>query len=64
MSWTQAVCPQCWKVDNPNRSPVRFVVPMEERCCKCGVYTEWPIYIRIDPRSVPFPSPEPKGEES
>lgn len=55
MSWTQPVCMDCWRAENPGRDPVLMVTVEPERCCKCGADSLAGIYIRIDPKTVPFP---------
>lgn len=55
MSWTQPVCEQCWFLVNITKEPVRMKEADPERCCKCGVETNSGIYIRVDPKTVPFP---------
>ena len=72
-SWTQPVCTQCWVAENavPDdnggaliRVPTRLLdaerewPDLLERCCKCGRATTSQIFIRIDPREAPFPTPE------
>jgi hypothetical protein len=58
MSWTQAVCEDCWDTWSPGRDPVRMVKPMTEVCCVCGEKTKSGIYVRADPKTVPHPRKE------
>jgi hypothetical protein len=59
MSWTQPVCIACWNRDNPDRQTAgRGDIGTLERCCKCGNNTQSGLYVRIDPRTVPFPREE------
>jgi len=45
----------CWDRETPDREP--HVVLDEEwmKCCLCGQSTLDGIYIRVDPKQVPFP---------
>lgn len=61
MNWTQPICQNCWISRNPERDPVRVVVGDPENCCDCGKGTNDGIYIRIDPRTVKFPTEERKN---
>jgi hypothetical protein len=61
MSWTQPCCEDCWVVREGARRPNR--VTTEHRfvgvqCCFCGRITHSGIYVRVDPRSVPYPGEE------
>lgn len=60
MSWTQAICADCWFDRFPGREPVRFrpEVRESETCCDCGRKTRSGIYVRADPTSVNFPRAE------
>lgn len=53
-NWTQPICIECWKRergdDIPVTCPDRF-----ERCCMCCKETDAGIYVRRDPKSVPYP---------
>jgi hypothetical protein len=55
MSWTQAICERCWGIAHPGMEPTRLIDPEFETCCFCGAHTDDGIYVRIDPRSVPYP---------
>lgn len=59
MNWTQPMCGLCWEALNPDgRAPVRITKEHRrtERCCLCGLDTLSGIYVRRDPRTVPFPA--------
>jgi hypothetical protein len=58
MGWTQAVCASCWMERNPDREPVRMLESPVETCCFCGNLAASGIYMRIDPKTVPYPSKE------
>lgn len=58
MNFNQPSCLPCWNARNPDRQPFA-VVPahaVEERCAYCGGLTTDGIYVRADPKSVPFPA--------
>lgn len=55
MTWTQPVCADCFERENPGRQPVRMVDADSERCCLCGSMTFAGIYVRKDPKLVPYP---------
>lgn len=59
-SWTQATCENCWEQRNPGRGAIAMTAQYREteKCCYCGVSTRSGIYTRVDPTSVPYPSPE------
>ena len=56
MTWTHAICDECWSGNYPDRKPHKLLEPEQEVCCACGFYTRSGIYVRRDPRSVQFPS--------
>lgn len=56
MSWTQAICNDCWDERNPERKSPRKNTGMAEKCCWCGFGTCSGIYVREDPKVVPYPS--------
>ncbi len=61
MQWTHPQCNTCWEKENPGRTPHRLSLTLsvgEETCCTCGVSTKSGIYIRRDPKTVPYPAPE------
>jgi len=70
VTWTQAVCENGWRDYSQRefgyvRTPSRVQVPFEEeeqreeeRCCFCGNVTDSGIFIRIDPKTVPYPRSE------
>lgn len=63
MSFTQPICDSCWPPFSAGMSgvikePVRLKVREEERCCFCNWWTESGIYVRVDPQSVPHPTPD------
>jgi hypothetical protein len=58
MSWTQAICADCWDEKYPDRKVrphQRANVAELERCAYCGNATHLGIYVRDDPAKVPFP---------
>jgi hypothetical protein len=59
-SWTQPVCENRFFELTGYRIAHRLKIPKEEwePCCFCGTPTN--IYIRIDPKTVPFPRMEPE----
>jgi hypothetical protein len=56
VSWTQAVCDDCWDERNPDRLSPHLGAGYRERCSWCGTCTVSGIYVREDPASVPFPA--------
>jgi len=52
MEWTHSICDNCWKKRDPDREPVRFLLPPEERCCFCGRLHKSGVYIRHDPKEL------------
>lgn len=68
MNWSQPICRPCWDDRNPGREPYTInqeYGPVEpERCCYCNALLgERQIYIRVDPRTVPFPTEEIEERE-
>lgn len=62
-SWTQPCCGPCFtelfpKSQNPHR--LANCIRVNETCCQCGLLTHSGLYIRINPRTVPHPTPEEK----
>ena len=55
-SWNQAVCTSCWYLHNPARRPATTKDAPTEKCVFCGGETTSGIYIRIDPKTAPFPA--------
>lgn len=56
MNWTQPICVPCFAKRNPHgKQPYRVIEADPERCCDCGQPHQSGIYIRVDPRTVPFP---------
>ncbi len=47
---------------NPDRSPVQAIgvsaIDGSDRCSWCGMPTNSGIFVRADPRTVPFPQPD------
>jgi hypothetical protein len=78
MSWTHAICGECWiqtKWPDENgefRGPVRVMDAPKETCCFCGRKTRVGIYVREDPaklacthdREPPMRYPDPEGRPS
>lgn len=64
LSWDQPCCERCWIYrigrtdDGEIRRPVRVAGrdPVVEQCAFCGMLTIMGIYVRHDPREVPYPS--------
>lgn len=73
MNWTQPLCEACW-IDREStwegarllsmRKPVRLIETEIEQCCICGGPTIVGIFIRIDPRTVNYPTPDSEDESS
>lgn len=63
MNWTQPQCQPCWDERNPDREPVKIrdELATPEICAWCGETTRAGIYVRVDPRTVPFPSEDDDG---
>ena len=57
-SWNQAVCPPCYGAEYPNNTPVTLNDRKVETCCQCGIGTGAGTYYRVDPATVPYPTPE------
>jgi hypothetical protein len=55
-SWTQAICAPCFEGMYPDRDPVRIIDADLEHCVICYGETRDGIYIRIDPKSAPYPT--------
>jgi hypothetical protein len=55
MTWTQPVCENRFQMLYPGRVPVRLKIPMDDwdPCCYCKRLTN--IYVRLDPKTVPYP---------
>lgn len=55
MGWTQPVCENRFKEMYPGREPTRIIVDDGDcdLCCFCLTPTK--IYVRIDPKTVPYP---------
>jgi hypothetical protein len=56
-SWTQPICDDCWDEDHPDKPSPRRGAGHAENCCKCEITTQSGIYIRVDPETVPHPTP-------
>lgn len=58
MTWTQPVCLEHFMELHPGRMPTRVKLPPEDwdPCCFCRRPTN--IYVRLDPKTVPFPREE------
>jgi hypothetical protein len=56
-SYRQPICDTCWDDIEPGREPVRLVEDVREieQCCMCGDSTLSGIYIRVNPKAVPYP---------
>lgn len=53
MSWTHAICDDCWDKKNPDRPSPRSNVGEMELCCYCGKKTRSGIYVRGNPKDAP-----------
>jgi hypothetical protein len=62
-SFTQPACEPCWAVRGHPTPAARLRNPKLERCAYCGNSTRHGIYLRVDPRRVPFPTPMPDDPE-
>jgi hypothetical protein len=60
-SWTQPVCVEDWHNMNGDRVPHRVIADVYPavRCCFCGKLTRSGIFVREDPRYLPYPAREP-----
>lgn len=57
-NFTQPLCCRCWNIRHPDKQVERERDghgPVE-RCCDCGWSTASGIYIRVDPKTVTYPS--------
>jgi hypothetical protein len=59
MSWTQPCCERCWVpfvigVRQELLEPTRLIEPEQETCAFCGDDTSSGIYVRADPKQVPY----------
>ena len=57
-NFTQPICGKCYTTAYPSRQPVKVINANPETCCVCGEPTEEGIYYRVDPKTVPFPTPK------
>lgn len=77
MNWNQPVCEQCWITEHAiyaldTRGVVGVKLPTVvrgndvevEQCCRCGSPTIMGVYVRIDPRTVPYPKEDTPEDES
>ena len=60
-SWTQPACETCFagvlpKCENPVR--IREDLRDEEVCCMCGRANTSGLFIRVNPSTVPHPTPK------
>ena len=54
--WTQPACEPCFKINHPGKGVMRFKPAELENCCFCNNETKSGIYVRVDPKTVPYPS--------
>lgn len=60
-SWNASICLSCWNQRNPDRlgkpevGTQKYISGEVERCTYCGGGHVSGIYVRDDPRQVPFP---------
>jgi hypothetical protein len=57
-NWNQPMCEDCWRRVYTDRRPTRLTQPEPEVCAFCGADTTSGIYVREDPKAVPFPAKE------
>jgi hypothetical protein len=60
-SWTQPICETCFaglfpKVENPHRIKDEF--REDEHCCVCNLGIRNGLYVRLNPTTVPHPTPD------
>lgn len=60
LSWNQPACDSCYGALYPGRRPARVADEHREwlRCAFCGARTGSGIFVRHDPRRVPYPALE------
>jgi len=62
VNWNQIACVACWNANNPGREPFRAIgvaaIDGSDHCSWCGNPTNSGIFVRADPRIVPFPQPD------
>lgn len=61
MNWTQPLCDECYAKIRPGIVPVILTEPDPHKCCQCGEMTDYPVWYRLDPKTVRFPYEE-KGD--
>src|SRR5262245_62940331 len=54
VQWTHRSCEACWRINNPEREPVRVLGEGPGRCCFCGGPAREPdaIWVRQDPETL------------
>lgn len=57
-SWTQPLCADCYWRHSPGQEPATVNDRTGEKCCQCGALTGAGIWVRVDPATCPFPTPE------
>lgn len=61
VTWTQSLCEADWFANHPEREPVRVRLleqDPDDVCCLCGTAHRSGIYVRQDPKLVPYPRVE------
>jgi hypothetical protein len=60
MNWTQPMCENCWCTTRIGRTATRIKPEYREveRCAWCGRVNEDGIYVRADPRQLPYAKQE------
>jgi len=62
LSWTQPICLPCWRIYFPHRTASAHAIKpkyaVREKCAFCGAETHAGLYVRQDPKTVPFPRTE------
>lgn len=57
--WMQPICGGCFEQRHPSLRPRNLAdTSAPKTCCQCGVETRQGITVRVDPETVPHPTPE------
>lgn len=57
-SWTNPICDACWDRHYSERVPHRIIAAVREMCAWCGMPNSSGIYVRADPKDLPYPRME------
>jgi len=51
--WIHSICDQCWAETEPDRIPIRLILPDAdaEKCCRCGQLHASGINVKARPDS-------------